>query len=72
MAGGWADSYFCLRLVLSHTFLVHSLFPELLYLFLPPPPSNIVNGLLCASLFTSRPHLDSIFYVALDFPKLST
>ena len=36
------------------------------------PPSNIGNGLLCASLFTSRRDLDSIFYDALDFPKLST
>ena len=38
----------------------------------PPPPSSIGNGLLCASLFTSRRDLDSIFYDALDFPKLST
>lgn len=37
-----------------------------------PPPSSIGNGLLCASLFTSRRDLDFIFYDALDFPKLST
>ena len=39
------------------------------------PPSNIGNGLLCASSIsrvTSRRDLDFIFYDALDFPKLST